>query len=50
MGHNVALRLINAYQYRKETSHQKEWKDEDLSETFDGDEYSHLDIPGYDNL
>jgi len=50
MGHNVNVSLRNAYLYWKETSHQKERKDEDVSQAFDGDEYSHRDILGYDKL
>ena len=44
MGHNDTVGLMNACQYWKETSHQKEWKNEDV------DKYSHCDILGYDNL
>jgi len=50
MGHNVTDCFINAYQYWKETSHEKEWKDEDVSQAFGGGECSHRDILGYDNL
>jgi hypothetical protein len=50
MGHNATLSFINAYQYWKETPQRKERKDEDVSEAFDGDEYSHSDILSYDNL
>jgi hypothetical protein len=34
MGHIVTVGLINTYQYWKETFHQKERKDKDVSEAF----------------